>query len=357
MIRTTHLSWLALILAVVVSTLTLQPARAVQPASSPYTGWPLCTDHDPDQWHSLVDETNQCHYDHEHKSNPHVLDPLLGPIGTAWGGSSISYPWQTHSGSGSENELKHRVYGWSVIQTSNCQINRKELSLLNLRTQLHADGRAGATTRFHSYYLQAEACSRSEPGWRGTISVGGHQDYGYLQLFTRQGFAHVPLPGDPETLGSEFRTHPGPDLPRFYFGWYGQNTDGPRDFMTRYVSVRMGFIGEVWGPVNPEDPTEEIFYGGSFNGSRLMAHQVRIYLPASLDALDGNRDGYITYDGFTDRFGTVVDACSPLSADCVPLSLDNMKPGYYTFAASDHGLYPAENDVSPEGESWILYPN
>lgn len=355
--RTTTMTLLALTLAFVFSGLSNYRAAANEPAASPYEGWPLCADHDPDQWHSLVDEANQCHYDHEHKDDPRLLDGIFGPVGEAWGGATISYPWQTHSGSGSENALKHRVYGWSVIQTSDCQINRNELSLLNLRTQLHADGRSGATVRFHSFYLQAEACSRSDPGWRGTISLGGHQDYGYLQLFTRQGFQHVPLAGDPETLGQEFRTHPGPDLLRAYFGWYGQNSDGARDFMTRYVSLRMGFIGEVWGPVNPDDPTEELFYGGAFNGSRLMAHQVRIYLPPLLDILDGERDGYVTYSGFTDRFGTLRFDCTELGTDCIPLELDNMKPGYYTFTASDHGLYPGDHDVTPEGETWILYPN
>ena len=85
------------------------------PTYEPYAGASKCSYHNPHEWHGLWDYQHGCYYDHEHKHNPGILYAgmpayerreaeamlrVFGEPGAWFGGTSISYPWQTFKGAG-----------------------------------------------------------------------------------------------------------------------------------------------------------------------------------------------------------------------------------------------------------------
>jgi hypothetical protein len=139
------------------------------------------------------------------------------------------------------------------------------------------------------------------------------------------------------------------------FNWQGSNGQpgaGPALRCTLWIAK------EDWGGIDPAEPLTRHFYGGTYNGSRFVpAYTVTIVVPESLDAQDGVRDGHVTFNGYTDRWGRMVSGCSLPGADCVPLKLTNMKVGRYEFRADTHGINSRDFDVMVDGKSLIQYPN
>jgi hypothetical protein len=322
-------------------------------------GIPVCTDHDPTKWHALVkrnaDGSIACTYGHEHKDDPRVLDPVFGPL--QYG--EISYPWMTHSHAGSENDVKHRVYAWHAVQVPQCRPSFAPYGFDALRLQVHQDGVTGAAVRYHSYWLQARACDPNDPTYHGTITIGGHMDYGFLFVDCPGGsLTHVPLATDPSgtpDLGGSRRLHGGPSCTRYDATWYGTLTGGG----ALPIPVGVGLRSEDWGALDTSDPTRVLFYGSEQNGSwQEPAHLVHIHLGSWLDALDGVVDGYVTYSGYTDRHGNVVKGCTVAGTDCVPLRIERMKVGHHQFRADANGITLREYDVKgPTGKSLIAFPN
>jgi hypothetical protein len=309
-------------------------------------GIPSCP-HDPTRFHYIVerapDSSIACAYDHEHHDDPRVLDPVFGPL--QYG--EISYPWQTSSALGLENVVKHRVYTWATLVNAPCHPSNASKGFSNARLQAHTDGNRGATVRFHSFFLQAQACDPSDPNWNGTITTGGHMDYGNLTLLMPSGQeVHVPLPGDPlNSMGR--RIHGSTNKSRTDSTWYGN-----------YGLVSVGIRGEDWGPVDSTDPTRLLFYGGDLNGSwQEPFHVLALRIGPEHDLLDGVMDGRVTYNGFTNRSGTIVPPCSPVGPDCVPLQLNNMKTGSYQIRADSSGIPTREYDVKVNGTSLIQHPD
>lgn len=316
-------------------------------------GVPICGDHDIMKWHGLVkyaaNGSITCTYGHEHKDDPRAVDSTFGPLAY----DEISYPWQTSSSLGLENKFKHNFYNWAVVKDLECKSGAGPLSLTNFRLEYHGDGNAGATVRFHSFYLQAEGCDKTDPSYHGTISVGGHMDYGSLFLRTSDDniLTYVPLPGDIGSYsGGQRRMHANIAGPaRGDFTWYGSNQ-----------MAQIGIRKEDSGPIDPAEPSRLIFYGGEANGSGAEpGHVVSIGVPDWWDGEDGVLDGYITVNTFVDRGGHRVADCSPLGPDCVPLKVNHWKAGPYQYRGDEHGIIWRDYDVrSPvTGKSLIRWPN
>lgn len=329
-----------------------------EPSPLPYAEWPLCAEHDPAQWHSLVNEAEQCHYDHEHKADPSQLDDVFGPVG-GFLPQTISYPWETSG----ENANKHRVYGWVTVRDVPCFSADEAYSFDALRAQFHFDGNAGATTRFHSYWLQARGCHEADPAHQAFIAIGGHADTGYLTAILtddRLQRRRLPLPDDPPgpyDLRNDFqqKTHHAPLVRHDYGTWYG-SAQVARETPTsnRRVGVQIAVRGEDWGPIDLADPYNDLFYGGAANGSWLRLQELRIILPT---ALDDDRDGYVNLDGHVDRHGYLVE-CDEVGPDCIPLVIRNMRAGVaYRINNADQGFPAPDYDVSPPGVPWITFPN
>ncbi len=198
----------------------------------PYPDAPACEDigvaHDNRSWHGIWDEQNGCHWNHEHKDNPHTGDHLFGTEYYNLSGGEVSYPWQTYAGADSlytlndgnpnpetwsfpaapsdpnafENGFKHNGYFWRVdLGEEGCTTGDYALSencLESFRLQGHGSGsHGGAVTTFHSIYIQGLAqtlsngCDNSQGAYLadGSLnpaacfgSVGGWIDFGRLRM-------------------------------------------------------------------------------------------------------------------------------------------------------------------------------
>lgn len=335
-----------------------------------------CPTHDPGAYHSLVDRDRGCHHDHEHKDDPRALNGLFGKPGAWFGGGGISYPWQTFKGAGEghprrpgvrsldENALKHWGYGWGVRKGLRCTpAFDAEGCLTDIRMQVHAMATVhDATTRFHSFSLEARGCIG---GRCGIIREGGWIDYGRLRLDEGQPsfVEHVPLPGDPtkQTTVNPRRIHKSPGNNQRDATWYSQA--GP---WNQHLS-NLGLRFEMWGPVDPNNLSRELTYCElesarrsecRWNGSWLEVHLVPIRVPAELDSRDGKRDGLVTFRGFADRYGKLRPrgACRRAGLDCVPLRLEQMPVGYYQYRDDVQGIAAPDHDTSPAGRWWLRYP-
>ena len=280
-----------------------------------------------------------CHYNHEHKADPSVVDDIFGPVGAAWTGQSISYPWQTFSlahvdnigdnypapppdPTMTENDRKHEGYAWYVIRGEqppydyrlDCKpegSSTRDTCIVAARIQLHAVGASvGAITRFHSYWMEALACEQS--GERcGVIRTGGWVDFGVLSI-PYQGEV-ILLPGDPpefanrNTKTGPYRAHFAPDDP----GSPSILWNGPIfDFRVR----------DAFGGTYPETPSQLHLACPDFqcelNASTLKVFRVEFKVGRDLDD-DG--DGFVTMAGYTDRYGNLVDGCTSPGLDCVSI--------------------------------------
>jgi hypothetical protein len=117
----------------------------------------------------------------------------------------------------------------------------------------------------------------------------------------------------------------------------------------------------MWGLIQPDNPSElHLFCPDAQcrnNNSKMQAHVIGFSIRPQLDT-DG--DGLVSYNGFTDRYGNIVDGCTEVGLDCVPLEIIEMPVGNYQFRDDTHGLGDdgrGDFDLSPDGEYWIGYPN
>ena len=325
--------------------------------------------HNSREWHALTNEMGNCHFNHEHKDNPHLLDDVFGTQIYGWAGGSISYPWQTGDGHG-ENVHKHESYGWLVLRDlppsmSNSDAMRPSGAdnafVKHLRIQSHLDmSVVGAPTRFHSSYIEVMICYKTRPTDCGIARFGGHLDYGEL----RADGNWVPLSGDPEEYDGVMppavpernydnviakRSHSSLTnnvswLGRFH--WRG----GPVTPVT-YA----GFdhrTEDAFGPINPADLTQIILtdpaiYNNSTHGLDFFVLRMRKGFADQNDRINAS--------GFSTRYGLDLNPeCTAPGHDCVPFSFENVP------ALNGINIMPRtmhEYDTSPSGQQWIDYPN
>lgn len=376
-------------------TATALPATAVptgQPTPAPsemIEGVPLCTDHNPTQWHPLVkrDAANTivCTYGHEHHDTPTAVNDIFGPPSAWYGGSQeISYPWQTSSALGQENVLKHPGYKWYVGRDLPCLPVLPNLDpgcIVAYRVQVHTLGTAAdAVVRFHSFGIEALV---DYQGQRGIIRHGGHMDTGYLKLLVNQGNSFDPLCFAPGVLPNDApyttcgdgpnREHSSANVPApnhehavYDNAWYATH---------QVSSVAPG--QEEWGPIDYADPAHQLFFPAdrpvrapfSASSPPNNSHGVvgstnfNLELPFLRNSTDRTTH-ILTFNGWTDQNGAATTGCSAPSPACVPLQVGGVRADshYWMDGAKfkTSALYPQhEHDVlSPAtGKSLIKFPN
>jgi hypothetical protein len=427
----------ALIAAVFGASIGLVQAPALLAQQAPLTdidGVPLCTDHDPLVWHPLVKRDANgsivCTYGHDHGADPHSVDSVFGPLNQVIpGGQEIAYPWVTSDTENSTDPSslshvpadarqvlngKHAFFKWETLTPSKlaaagingCPPNSNAIfGFDNIRMEVHADANAGADIRFHSFFVQAQECSTTDPSYHGQIAVGGHFDYGILNG-SHKGDGHeldvrIPLPDvDPcapnsilangtacpylasrrihgaSAAGPSNSADPNSGLPgavRGDFTWYGHN--GDPDLAGQVTTglgldVSDGIREQDWGPVNPNDPHGPVlFYGpgydhgwGGIDIFDFMAPQPARFAsdnPATLNA-----DGTYNWNGWVDVHGLVQPAalCQGQTVNagstCIPVSIKNMRPGEAQFSNDvSHVPHDTYDVADANGVSLIGYPN
>jgi hypothetical protein len=312
---------------------------------------PPCPTHDSNVFHALYDPVRKCHYNHEHHDDPATVNDLFGPPAEWFGqsGQTISYPWQTASDQGTENNLKHEGYKWVVARDLPCGTAAGCISAY--RIQVHAvAGAMDATVRFHSFSIEALAC----PGGScGIIRHGGWMDYGHLSLAGEC----PPLPTNPSTFqcgGGARREHSSLEHSGYYANWYGEH---------HVTQPDLHFL--EFGPIDHNDPYKQLFFpcpgiGCNFNGSVMRIENLgasTLYPWMNPDA-----NSMVNFRGYTDRYGDPVEGCSAPAVDCVPLEVANLPVAVYGAPAQRDvdGTYYHDTAPAARGtgtEWWITFPN
>jgi hypothetical protein len=348
--------------------------RQASPTPTDIEGVPLCTDHTPTMWHPLVKKNDGrilCTYGHEHHDNPHDVDDVFGPPAAWWGGTQeISYPWQTYNATTGvqENVAKHEGYKYFVAENQPC-IPASGTSGVDgcfraWRIQVHAMGHASdAVTRFHSYAM--EALVQAPDGTQGIIRHTGWIDTGHLALQATgvpNGQVCPDLPTNPQTFtcGSGVkRSHSGANTPppavghnTFFANWYATQ---------QYAQVATHI--EEWGPIDYQNPNNQLYFGGTANNSRGRPELMSVDLRQGRWNPYKDVQGRVTFSGYSDRNGLVLtQPCAPLGPDCTPFSIEGVEAYGYQWSANVGGagaLVDHDHDVmSPTtGRSLIVYPN
>ncbi len=340
----------------------------------PHPGAPPCGVHNPQEYHGLWNESIGCHYDHTHNFDP--SNTIFAEQAGVSAGTGISYPWQTPN----ENEQKHNGYKYSYTTTDGCQqANDFENCVMDSLIQIHAVGsQQGVTTRFHSFWSISRICTPDQQQC-GTIETGGWSDFGFLHCPYKT--AHCPLSSDPTiTAGVNpigqppyLATVPLYQLERALSGgtieqlWNsGSNPISRHIFPEQYNQLfEYDFSSiDAWGGVDPEDLTRLHLVcpegDCSFNHSTLRVYEIVARVPQALDT-DG--DGLVSFHGFTDRRGSILEECSELGPDCIPLIIENAPVGNASFRIPIGNRVPLSDwpdfDIYFDGETsgWIQYPN
>ncbi|MCA9975891.1 MAG: hypothetical protein KC413_09090 [Anaerolineales bacterium] len=356
----------------------IPPTPAVTPTPppggsiEPYPGAPACDEalHDANAWHGLWNYEAGCHYDHEHKHDPHEVDDIFGEPGAWFAGDEISYPWQTFVGANGnypqwsgdpaelENVAKHKVYGWIVRR--DIPANGRSVWIKAFRLQYHAmSAPAGTLTRYHSFSLEAQVCDNSHCG---IVRTGGWIDFGNLEV---NGYGIVPLAGQEDAYGDAGRRrihyfYADPESRRqaqakAEFFWYGRQRPLNPPYNTvplHPLSIALA-TGDAWSNVDPLDPTAmNLFcpaYDCNKNGSTIQAHVVQFNITQA------------NFNGYVDRYGKRANGCTEPGLDCIPLIIENAPLGLVQHRDDTHLGLPSAGaqdfDISPPGEWWIEFPN
>ncbi|MFZ5424635.1 MAG: PKD domain-containing protein [Patescibacteria group bacterium] len=405
---------------------TAPPPPGIGNGTPPYAEAPSCEElgieHDSRKWHGIWNPAEGCHWDHEHKQDPHDMDDVFGTEVYNWFGSDvgkpvdISYPWQTFAGAGAnfesyipgtttENSAKHEGNHWLYVKDRDASTGSLLLgsnTITDARVHYHQiGGQLGAFTRFHSTYAQIRACDSDnvDPASQGvvtdncgTYSGGGWVDFGRLNFPNRGTYA--PLPGDPPEFANSpaelapYRIHPigknSLDSWQTEGNEYNLLSSDPTGVKRLMVGFGIHFDqGESIGETDPTqallpsteqnphfwcvDPeTNLITCDNNNSAAALFRIWVKIYqdMDGSQYDEDGQKNGFFTFNGYTNRYGDIVEGCTQTGLDCVPVKANHFPIGNCTqdrCKAAYRGSLEAdlyEADVAESlGVSWIKYPN
>ena len=320
------------------------PTETPVPPSPTPEGVPLCAVHDDSVWHALLSADGSCHYNDEHGMNPHDVDDIFGTTVYDEWGSDLLPPWAAGL---------HGGHTWMIWRDNVCEEQTKNCVVAG-RHNFHLVFASGKpfTVRFHSGYRELLICD--DLGNCGIKREGGMMDTGRGLI---DGVV-VALPDDdilPFIPGNQTRKiHKSVDACPTAGGdcssvtWYtGFRTPG--GFNTQFGNK------DVWGPSNPDDLLEMIFFCPAFdcanNGSRTTVGNVNGGTGSQFSA---DENGIVNVSLFTDILtGEPNPDCTGISPVCAPFENIGVPEG--GFRGVINILF--EGDVSPPGEFWIEFPN
>jgi hypothetical protein len=331
----------------------------------PYPDAPLCPEHDNETFHTIWNEAQGCHYDHEHGQNPFLAEVVAAFPGfnlkTLLTTEGIGH---TNPSSGMENTHKHGGFKWSVNLThlSGCTpfegaVNGVDASAILFHALGNYDVELEGSV--HSTVALLRFCG-DEPGYMYTVQ---HITYGQV-VVPYQGpyvapYPHAPQPPYNAGFGPYISVDcVGPVIqcrPSLAFirdrnldansYWTAKNTGSgtrpPNSILFRpFFRLRDAY--QVFDWLDDSHPFTYLWVCGGavynpagceYNNSTTQIHEISGVVPVSWDGLanwDTNPGvGLVSAEGFVTRYGTRNPGCTAAGEDCHPIVLVNVPTGSY----------------------------
>lgn len=353
-------------------------------AVSPYPAAPQCANHDPTAYHGLWNYDLGCHYDHSHNFNPHsaAVTAVFGDY-TDYTGYEVSYAWQTFLGAAPgypappgdpallENQAKHNGYKFDFYDFSAASYgcpkayDKVEAVPKAWLIERHSLGnKHDFMARVHSVWAMVRFCIPGTNEW-AYLYTGGWQDFG--QRTSPYKTHIIPVPGNPDP-GYAVNVAP-------YIAHACKNHDdcrGTNISDIAWISVvqtpnvsghdlfRFGFRAndsqqklDATNGFNQADPPfvylckdaqgNYVAAGCIYNHTATHTYQMTGDIGENLDMLDGKNDDRVTYTGWTDRWGNIVQGCTSNGLDCVPVKMVNLPVGRYHMNTAQFGVPSGSN--------------
>lgn len=353
-------------------TITLTPSNTPSVTYTPHVDSVMCANHDTHTFHTLWDSVNDCHFDHEHGTNPFVpgvSDDFPGfYLYALLGGVEVGH---TNPSSPMENTHKHGGFKWNVQlhHPQTCAGYEGAVTGVDGSViQFHGFGDYAieAEARFHSTVALLRQCRASNPTDYGYVFVNQLQDYGQ-RIVPYQGtiypYSNQPSPGFPSSNGpylsidcldltsphvlqcreslAQALLFPANSIwtskptgagtsttpPLFKLLWRVRDTYRLIDWNDQVYPFNFFWLcsddnGATYNPTNCR-----------YNNTTTQVHEVAGTIPDAWDNLAGwdsnPSSGRITAQGFVDGSGNINAACSESGGDCYPIKLVNAFTGTY----------------------------
>jgi hypothetical protein len=341
----------------------------------PYPDAPLCADtgeaHDRSAFHTLWNEAEGCHYDHEHGADPftpEVAATFPGfDLGLLLGGVGVGH---TNPSSPMENHHKHGGFKWNVqlLHPQGCAGFEGGLTGVNgSAIQYHAFGDANEELEgsIHSAAALLRQCRGTNPADYGYVYTVQHVNYGQ-RITPYQGtlipYSNTFTPTWPTGFG-----------PYWSIDCVDGDTDMPQCRQSLDQIKSMGLASATTATTKntgtgerPENSTlfrllfrsrdnYQVFAWDDFeypftyrwvcgdaaydpaecdyNNTTTQVHEIAGVIPAAWDQRAGfdtdPAKGRITAEGYTTRYGTLNSACTEPGEDCHPIKLVRAFVGSY----------------------------
>jgi len=402
------------------------PTVAVSPSATatiitggliqPYKDAPTCPTHNPNAWHGVWDYVRGCHYDHTHGDDPSLANKYFGALGAYWGGSTISYPFNSGV---SENTTKHAGYKINVRMpdyhpyppcgvSDNTDITgeHSDNCVIASRVEYHGLGSLmGTVGRFHSYWMEIYICAPPyrQPQDCGIMRTGGLLDFG--ELHAPNYGPRIVRPGGTLDFGNGVKfTYPADasDLPATSGEPYIFTTDYTVDNLSYYrrgLTKRPGTVpGSIFAAMDawssndfdcqfkePDGACHNLYthilfqVGDSFtltdtqdlNKVHLICYgEPGCEYDGSLTALNEiavivsekwqSEPGFAMANTFSDKWGNPIVGCTVISANCVPFVLEHAPIGVAASRGDNKcncDLYEYDVYFNGKPSGWIEFPN
>lgn len=334
----------------------------------PYPSAPLCTEHDVNTFHTLWDDENRCHYDHEHGVNPftpEIADAFPGyDLFSLLGDIEIG---TTNPSGPMENTHKHGGFKWQCDTTaphgSEIGFEGSAIAIDAYCIEYHnfGDYTMEFEARIHSLTALLRQSKPDNPSDKGYIYTTQIVDYGQ-RLFSYQGL-NMPYPDVPPEYPTGLAPYFTSDCV-FCGNKYDTRqarVNSNSNVSTTWTAKRQDRFGrqtllavlfrarDLYQVVNQTDQIYPFTFqwmcsldggltytarmtGCRWNNSTSMIHEVQGVIPASWDnqSFDSDRRlGRITATIYTDDLGNRNPDCDAAGASCHPVVMISAFIGYY----------------------------
>lgn len=296
-------------------TSTLPAPTATVPV--PPTSTPIV--HDYEHWHPALPGVGH------HGANPNLVNDIFGTWWLDVTGGEVHPSWQPRI---PEVWRKHAGLVWFVERDLPCDSRETQACVTDYRVQTHIlsdvfdqiGNDYPIEGSYHVFRAEMRVCLESNPDDCGIIRVGGRQ---YLGDIIVDSDDEVPFLNAPQ-IRALYEVNNTRAISLNYYD------TGSRQFSTWYPVHPNGLfrlavqVGDVWSYIDPEDPMRLNLDNGR-DQSRMKVEVLSAQFPPRVMRIinpEGNR--HINYLGYVDVNGFFVEDCTPVTAQCIPISYENV---------------------------------